>query len=379
MEEQTPQHEPRAGNTNGHIPHRNKWLAKWHELIAPWQRLDLKYRVLILLAIGVFLVAATSAALRVIIKEPEPIVPAYIPPPEEPEPTTAPSPLTGVEVSIAKTKLPVTGVMIENSPEARPQTGLEQAGVVFEALAEGGITRFLALYQESQPETIGPVRSARTHYLDFLAPFDAAIAHAGGSARALDEIRRQGIKDLDQAHHPNYYQRTNNRYSPHNLYTNRKQLLQLHKEKGFTSSKFDGYARKEADPAKKPSATKINIDVSSFNYNSSYTYHKKSNSYKRNMANKPHTDEKSGKQITPEVVIALETSYRKDGIYSIYGVTGKGKVTVFQDGKATVGTWSKKNRKSPYVFKAKDGELLALNPGQTWIAMVTAGDISFSK
>lgn len=380
MEEQQIEHSSHAGAINEHIPHKNKWLAKWHRLITPWLRLDLKYRVLILIAVGIFLVAATSAALRVFIKDPPLPTQTYIAPPPEPEPkpTTAPSPLTGVEVAIPLTKLPVTAVMIENSPDARPQSGLYEAGVVFEAIAEGGITRFMALFQESKPAYIGPVRSVRPYYLDFLVPFDAPVAHAGGSAQALAEIRAQGLKDLDRAHNPNYYQRVSSRYAPHNLYTSRAQLLQLHKAKGYTSSTFDGFERKKEAPAKKPTATKIDFDISSFLYNTHYDYVKKTNSYLRSMAGKPHTDEKSGKQINPKVIIAIETAYSKNGIYSVYKTTGSGKITVFQDGAATPGTWSKKGRSSPYVFKDSKGKPLALNPGQTWITMITAGKYSFS-
>lgn len=375
------EHEPQMSDARPRAPIQKRLFSKWQKLIAPWQRLDLKYRILILLAIGIFLIFGTYTVMRVFKSDPPAITPALAPPtPEpEPEPTTAPSPLTGVEIAIELTKLPVTGIMIENSPDARPQAGLIDAGVVFEAIAEGGITRFLALFQESKPDYIGPVRSVRPYYLDFLKPFDAPIAHAGGSGQALAEIRQQGIKDLDQAFHPNYYQRVSSRYAPHNLYTSREQLLQLQTEKGFTTSDFEGWPRKEESPAKQPTATKIDFDISGFLYNTHYDYDAATNSYNRIMAGKPHTDEKTGKQIAPKVVIAIETSYSKNGIYSVYGVTGSGKVTVFQDGTATVGTWSKANRDAPYVFKTSAGEVLKLNPGQTWITMITAGRYSFSQ
>ncbi len=101
-----------------------------------------------------------------------------------PEPVKYYSPLTGMLVpDEATTKLAVTGMMIENSPDARPQSGIKDSGVVFEAIAEGGITRFLVLYQEQKPQLIGPVRSVRIYDLDWLAAFDASIGHVGGSAR----------------------------------------------------------------------------------------------------------------------------------------------------------------------------------------------------
>ncbi|MDQ3238921.1 MAG: DUF3048 domain-containing protein, partial [bacterium] len=100
-------------------------------------------------------------------------------------------------------KLPVA-VMIENHPESRPQSGLNSADVVYEAVAEGGITRFMALFLcEPSPQIVGPVRSARTYFLDWLQEYNPLYAHVGGAntpgrADALGQIRQYGIKDLDQ-------------------------------------------------------------------------------------------------------------------------------------------------------------------------------------
>jgi hypothetical protein len=103
---------------------------------------------------------------------------------------TVASKLTGLQVAPAVAGSTVTAIMVENSDEARPQSGLSQAGIVFEALAEGGVTRFLTLYQEGQGQTtsIGPVRSARSYFIDWMMPFNAAYAHVGGSPAALAEI-----------------------------------------------------------------------------------------------------------------------------------------------------------------------------------------------
>lgn len=297
-----------------------------------------------------------------------------------PEPTTIASRMTGVEVPIALNALPVTGVMIENSPDARPQAGLNQADLVFEAIAEGGISRFLVLFQESQPEHIGPVRSVRPYYLDFLVPYDAALSHAGGSAEALAQIRSQGIKDLDHGANGPTYQRVNNRFAPHNLYTSRAKLLELQNRKGFTASNYTGFARKEKDtPAATPTARAIDLTISSFLFNPHYDYDPATNTYKRSQGGKPHTDERSGSQIAPKVVIALVSSHHYAGIYSVYQVTGSGPATIFQDGLAIAATWSKAGRSSEYVFKDAAGAVIPLNPGQTWISLVgTAGNIAYA-
>lgn len=343
-----------------------------------WKQLNKKQRLASLVIIGLLVIGGTLGAMELLIKDPgEPSSPQIAS--SKPEPTTAPSPLTGVEVAIDLSTLPVTGVMIENSPDARPQSGLQEAGVVFEAIAEGGITRFMALFQEAQPSNIGPVRSVRPYYLDFLVPFDAPIAHAGGSAVALAQIRSQNIKDLDHGLNAQAYRRVSSRYAPHNLYTTRENLLKVHKAKGWTKSNFKGFERKKAEPADTPTATTISVNISSANYNSSYTYDKKTNTYKRKMAGLPHKDEGTGKQISPSVLIILVADHSYSGIYSVYQNKGKGTALVFQDGKVTKGVWNKKDRKTQLTFATSDGSVLKLNPGQTWVTLAdNAGQIKYS-
>lgn len=297
---------------------------------------------------------------------------------QKPAPTTVPSRLTGEQVTPDLNQLPVTGVMIENSPDARPQSGLKEAGVVFEAIAEGGITRYLALYMEAQPAVIGPVRSVRPYFLDFLRPFDAPIAHAGGSGEALAQISSEGIKDLDQFANGGAYQRRNHRYAPHNLYTSRAALLDLQRSKGFGTSEFAGFVRKAEKKSAAPNATTIDIKPSSALYASAYTYDAESNSYKRSLGNKPHTDEQSGAQLQPKVVIALVVPHSYRGIYSHYAITGSGKAYIFQDGSVTEGTWEKASRTNQFKFGDVNGAPLGLNPGQTWLTLVRdVGMVSF--
>jgi hypothetical protein len=293
---------------------------------------------------------------------------------EEPAPPPPPKPivsrLTGLQVTPEQEALPVTGVMIENSPDARPQSALYDAGVVYEAIAEGGITRFMALFQESKPAYIGPVRSVRPYYLDFLVPFDAPIVHAGGSGQALAEIRTQGVKDIDHGANAGAFQRVSSRYAPHNLYTSREQLLAVHGARGYNTSNFTGYARKEEKKAEAPNARSIDFTLSGFLYNPHFDYFPDTNSYLRSQAGKPHTDERAGKQINPKVVVALVMNHSYAGIYSVYHVLGSGKAYYFQDGTVVEGSWEKANRQSQFVFKDATGGIQGLNPGQTWVTIV---------
>lgn len=297
------------------------------------------------------------------------------------KPTTEPSRLTGVEVATELNQRPVTGIIIENSPEARPQAGLKDAGIVYEAIAEGGITRFLALFQESQPDYIGPVRSARPYFLDWLLPFDAAIAHVGGSPDALQQIKALGVRDLDQFANSGAYQRIAARFAPHNVYTSTTQLDALMKAKGFTSSTFTSFPRKKEAPGTQPTARTIDFTVSGYLYNVRYEYDALSNSYKRNEGGKPHIDERSGAQLQPKVVIGLVMGYgiASDGQHSVYKTTGSGVMYVFQDGAVTQGTWRKDDRKTQFVFMDAQGAPLKLNPGQTWLTVVDAStDVTYA-
>jgi hypothetical protein len=301
---------------------------------------------------------------------------------EKPKPTVKYySPLTGAKVSdqTATTKT-VTGVMIENSPDARPQSGIKNSGVIFEAIAEGGITRFLVLYQQEKPQIIGPVRSLRLYDVDWLAAFDAGIAHIGGSAAALAEIRNGSHRDLDQFFNSGSYWRASDRYSPHNVYTSFDRLDTLNKAKGFSNSTFTGFSRVDGKPVAKPDATSIDITISSSLYNSTYLYDAKTNTYARSQGGAPHLDREDG-QITPSVVIAMrvdETSVLQDGYREVINTIGSGEATIFQNGTAIVATWHKADPKSQISFTDSAGKDIPLVRGQTWITAVPNGNGSVS-
>ena len=207
-------------------------------------------------------------------------------------PTPITSPLTGMVVSADEAKRPTTAVMIENTVFARPQSGLKEAGVVYEAIAEAGITRFLAIYQEAKPANIGPIRSSRPYYVDWAHSFDAAYAHVGGSPDALSKIKADGVKDLDQFFNPAYYHRISSRDAPHNVYTDMGQLDTAKTAKGFTSSSFTSWPRKADAPAKDAvvTARTVDIAISGPTYNTHYDYVPATNSYNRSEGGDGHVD-----------------------------------------------------------------------------------------
>lgn len=292
----------------------------------------------------------------------------YVPPK-----TTVPSRLTGVEISKELNALPTTAVQIENSPDARPQSGLYDAGIVTEAIAEGGITRFNAIFMESQPERIGPIRSLRPYYIDFFWPYDAAIVHAGGSGQALAEAAALGLKDIDHGPNGSTFYRDSNRFAPHNLYSSRAKLLETQRARGYGTSTFTGLVRKAEKKSDAPNAHAVDVNISGFLYNPRFDYDAATNSYLRAQAGKPHLDE-NGKQINPKVVIVLIMPHHYAGIYSVYQTTGSGKAYIFQDGNVVEGIWQKDSRQAQFKFGDANGAPIGLNPGQTWMTLASTAD-----
>ena len=301
----------------------------------------------------------------------------------KPVSTTVPSTLSGLPVAPSVNQLPVTGIMIENEIDSRPQSGLDQASVVFEALAEGGITRFLALFQDTQPSYIGPIRSARPYYISWCMGFDCDYAHVGGSPDALADITAWGVKDLNEFYNGNAYQRISSREAPHNVYSSIASLNTLEDSKGYTTSDYQGFPRKVADPLKVPTAASINLNIGSSDYNVSYAYNATDNDYTRSEGGQLMTDvDASGNsvQIAPKVVIAIVVPFSQgaldasDAYYSNYAVIGSGAAYVFQDGGVTVGTWQKTSNSSQITFTNSQSQPIQLDPGQTWITALTASN-----
>jgi hypothetical protein len=334
------------------------------------------HKVLLICVGSILLVAGvTTAAFVLFYQKPVEVKQTEVvkKPKPTPEPVKYYSPLTGNQVdNDAVTTQPVTAIMIENSPDARPQSGLKDSGVVFEAIAEGGITRFLVLYQEQKPQLIGPVRSVRMYYVDWLAAFNASVAHIGGSAAALAEVRNGSYRDIDQFFNAASYWRATDRYAPHNVYTSFEKLDALNASKGYTSSTFTGFTRKDSDKASIAAGTAVQVVISSALFNSSYAYNATTNTYDRSQAGAPHTDRESG-QISPRVVIvikATQSTVLEDGYRQQISTIGTGAATIFQDGTVQEVTWSKASKTDQITFTDVEGKDVPLARGQTWITAV---------
>lgn len=282
------------------------------------------------------------------------------------------SQLTGLEASREDSERPILGVMIENHPEARPQTGLDAAGTVFETVAEGGITRYLVLYQEGAPREVGPVRSVRHYYLDWAMGLDASLAHVGGAADALSLIDQRNAQSLSQFKYTEPYRRDSGREAPHNMYASIEKLQSLQQDLGHKTADFKPFERSDDAAAQEPTAKSIKIGFSFVDYAVEFRYQPETNTYARFLAGKPDIDAATKKQITVKnvVVVTMPTS-------SINAI-GRGEAVVFKDGTAQKIRWMQSSYRERIQFQDLDGNEVKLNRGDLWVAVLPSiGDLKY--
>jgi len=290
-----------------------------------------------------------------------------------PKETRVEAPLTGELVEPAVAEKRVLAVVIENHPDARPQSGYNDADIVYETLAEGGITRTLALFQSKESKEIGPVRSARDYFIEWLSEFNGVFAHVGGSFTALATISRDKIPDLNQFANGSYYWRSNDRYAPHNVYTTTEKLYAAAKSQNLatTGAPAPFNFKDGASEADRPQAQVVTVDFSGPLFQVVYTYDPKTNTYLRAVSGVAAKDKVTGVQIAPKNVIVMNTSiipYKNAaGEQAVRIDTASGEGVLFQDGKATVISWSKASRSARTVYRDANGVEIKLNRGQTWI------------
>ncbi len=352
--------------------HERAWLyvkAHWKWLVP--------ITVVVLAAAGYLIYTLTSASAPLSPSQNQPAAS------EQPQPTTVASPLTGLQVDPKLAKQRVLGVMIENFAGvggARPQSGLSLAGIVFETVAEGGITRYLTLFQETRPKLLGPVRSLRPYYLDWAQGFDAPFAHAGGSGTALWLVAHRHAMSINALNYgPPYFWRTADRIAPHNLYTSTVELDKLADKLGYTkTSNFVPYKRTTSEaPAVKPLHSDLKFDFSGPDYKTEWRYQKSTNTYLRYLAGTADVDRATHKQIRAKniVYIDMPLTYKTESghTYSDLKDIGSGTAIVFRDGRAIKCTWSKNAPSEPLRLKDATGQDIALNPGISWFEIVPHG------
>jgi len=284
--------------------------------------------------------------------------------------------LDGVCVDSAeKINSRLVAVMIENHTEARPQFGLSRANVVYEAPVEANYTRFLAIYPEDiDVAKVGPVRSARPYYLDWLAEYgNPAYMHCGGSPEALKKIVNTNVFDFNEMYRGQYFWRDNARFAPHNLFTSSDKWTM--DDELWSMEQGDWWMFEDSGKLIVDSGTTstndINVSFLAPSYVVDWKYNSSTQKYERWQAGKEHRDA-VGTLIVADTVVVQHVKYKvldEIGRISIETV-GSGPVEVYFDGQKISGMWKKLDRTSRTRFYNEFGEEIKLKSGKIWVEVI---------
>lgn len=286
------------------------------------------------------------------------------------------SPYTGEQVTKEVFDNIAVLAIVENSVDARPQSGLNDADIVYETMAEGGIPRFIALFQKESPKKIGPIRSARAYFLDISKEYNLPFAHCGGSEEALLKINREKLMSMNEMTNASTYWRDSIRKAPHNLYTSTDNLRELIKSKKFAHSPTSvlKFNKSYWDNTKLNKASDIFLKMNKY-YDTSYTY--KNGLYLKSMDGKSSTDKEDNLPLSVKNVIVQITTIKiqADGNHLDINLVGTGDGYVISNGKYVKMHWSKKTSTSQTLLTDGEGNDLPLNPGKTWWNIVDKSTI----
>ncbi|MHC2994228.1 MAG: DUF3048 domain-containing protein [Candidatus Atribacteria bacterium] len=267
-------------------------------------------------------------------------------------------------------------IMIENSEGARPQTGLDKASIVYEVLAEGGITRFLAIYYDKDAEEVGPVRSARPYFVSKSLEHQAIYVHVGGSEEAYNFIKEEKIDDINEFVDFQPFWRTKDREPPHNLYTSTIKLRKEANKLGYIEMIKKEEYQFETDRNEKLTGRQANSIVIPYNniYTISYKYQPESMKYLRFINGEPHIDAKTKEQLLVDNIVIQFTKTKvidEEGRLAIDFI-GEGRGLIFFKGGSEEITWKKQDLRARTVFLDKEGNRIAFTPGNVWIQIVSS-------
>lgn len=297
------------------------------------------------------------------------------------------NPLNGVKVPRADADKVLSRrpffVQIGNNIDARPQSNVSQADMVYEVVAEGGITRFSAVFLQNEPEKIGPVRSMRAYFLYWILELgDAMVMHDGWSSSPIREV--SAIDLIDDLHVRSLFRgglygyRDNSREAPNNEYISTKVAREHGDKLGWQGvgdlEKWSFKDDKDGTYSSNPDAKQINVIFwTTGDYDSTWTYDAEKNIYMKATGGVPHKDLETGVQLFAKNVIvqfAKETAVNDEKHHLLYDNVGSGKAIVFLDGKKIDATWLKKDIRARTKFYDMNGNEIKFNRGIIWIDVV---------
>ncbi len=318
---------------------------------------------------------ATSSASPSPSGTPEPTLPP-------PTPLLVPAPLTGLLVSPEDAARHPIAVMIDDHIGARPQSGFNRAAIVFQAPAEGGIPRYMLVFQDKVPAAVGPIRSARQYYIEWAAEWRAMYVHFGGSSQALATLRVQGsggyVWNADGFRwSPEYMWRNHDRPAPHNVYTDGEHLEALAARIKVPDGPLPPAWSFVADDAvSRPIGNTITV---TYPYeNVVFRYDATRNAYLRYIqySKKPQVDAADGQVVAPTNVVVIRMHfgplYANDPHHRLEAAdVGHGDAWISTGGMTIHGSWRKSSVTGALQLFDSSGNPASLQPGQTFVEVLT--------
>ncbi|MHB1418938.1 MAG: DUF3048 domain-containing protein [Bacillota bacterium] len=285
-------------------------------------------------------------------------------------------PLDGEALEFLPERKPLA-VVVDNAPQARPQSGLSMADVVIEAPAEGGVTRFMAVFYHGETEEIGPIRSARPYFIDRARDYGAIFVHAGWSPQAKEYLEKGKIPYINEFRYGKWFYRSSQRSAPHNLYSSTEKLWNLAEKIKYNKLQelptITLLNQRDLTPGS--GARTIMIYYAQKDSKVRYEFQEGSGKYIRFQGDQPQVDKLTGDQLTAtNVIVQFVPQGIIDGIGRLeMSMVGDGEGRVYTNGQAIDGRWVKKGLDEPTLFFDAHGEVIPLAPGQTWIQVVPSG------
>ncbi|WMM23496.1 DUF3048 domain-containing protein [Tissierella sp. MB52-C2] len=293
---------------------------------------------------------------------------------EEPEKVGVPSPLSGIYAEESKINRRPVAIMFDNHNGARWQSGLKDAEIVYEALVEAPYTRYMGIYLINDPESIGPIRSARPYFITSALEYDAVYVHVGGSAQAKTDIKSLKIADIDGLSSSNkVFWRKSHKKMPHNLYSSMEVLRTTQEERKYRlDGEYKPFKFNEDDMEIEGNIANNIIIKYRKNNTTEYNYDTENKIYTRKKDDKFHIDESDETPIVAKNIIIQEAKTKvldNEGRLDIQ-LTGAGEGKYITNGKVIDIRWAKTSRNDKTIYTNLEGEEITLNPGVTWIQVV---------
>ncbi len=312
------------------------------------------------------------------------------------------APLTGLPADPETVGRAALVIKVDNHPRARPQTGLDQADIVFDLRAEG-ITRFAAVFQSQVPDPVGPVRSSRTSDFDILRGFDTPIyGSSGGNDHVTNGLRNLPIVELTNRTRNEYF-RDFSRPAPHNLYINGSDLYEIAADLAADAAAAPGGATGDAESdvedeavgpqpwfqyrsagdalgdSARPAVGPVSVAFTGSPL-VTHEWDDRRGGWLRTQDGRPHTTV-DGDQLAPENVVIMITDYRTspaDPISPEVRSTGEGEAVVLTDGMIIRGRWERPEADDKPTLTDGDGAIIKLTPGRTWVLLPEEGQVGYA-